>query len=541
MLTAFRVRNLRCIADSTFLDIRPIVVFVGRNSSGKSTLLRLFPLIKQSVLEDTREPILWFGRSVDFGSFDEAVSKFAKEREIVFEFRFTVSSVSSREVLFSEAGEPLFFSVGPGRIFLSQEPTLVEMALTVGRRSGIDGGTYTKSVEIRYGADRLCLSADENGLLKVPMLNGRPIENTPPVRFRYAKGRFFPNLVPAQPPEQSTEEITRERYVLASEGPYFETVLESLKPFVHGNTSRRTLMSLALRILLTPPEQFVEHLTSVLGRSKWKRSSNLADSSTVQELEQLRAAIMLWHAPRLLREASQQLAEVGQGVRYLEPIRARALRYYRFQELAIDEIDPQGENVPMFLSSLSYSDRRALEQWMSDAMGFQVHATREGGHAKLLIRESGSSHETNLADAGFGYSQVLPIILQLWKVEREYQQFGQRRRSRQRQQILAFEQPELHLHPHFQALLADIFALSVNAAKKSSSFLSLAVETHSEHLVNRLGELVERGVLSSEDIVVYLVERETNSEAATVHRTTFNERGSLNDPWPFGFFSPQLP
>ena len=102
------------------------------------------------------------------------------------------------------------------------------------------------------------------------------------------------------------------------------------------------------------------------------------------------------------------------------------------------------------------------------------------------------------------------------------------------------EQPELHLHPHLQALLADLFALSVNASKGASA-LSLVVETHSEHLVNRLGALVEKGVLSKDDVAIYLVQRDSPNGETTVQKTTFSDSGTLNDPWPFGFFSPQMP
>ena len=126
-------------------------------------------------------------------------------------------------------------------------------------------------------------------------------------------------------------------------------------------------------------------------------------------------------------------------------------------------------------------------------------------------------------------------------LEHEISDTPSQSRRRPRQQIVAVEQPELHLHPHFQALLADIFALSVSASKRSSASLSLVVETHSEHLINRLGALVEKGTLSNEDIVVYLVDRDANTDAAVVHRTTFTKDGTLSDPWPFGFFLPQLP
>lgn len=536
MLVAYRVRNLRSLKDSTFLEVRPIVVFVGKNSSGKSTLLRLFPLIKQSVSEDTREPILWYGRSADFGSFDEAISRFADDKEIALEFKFQMTNASGSEVLISEGGERLFLHTGaPSRFFTTDDPTIVDMSLIVARRAQSQG-TYTKAIEVRIGSDLLRLSSDESGEVQTPFFNGQPVSGAPPARFRFARGRIFPVLMHTRESD-SSDELKRQQMSLLGEGPYYESLVEKLKPYFHGNTQRSTLRKFASRIYFGPREHFTKHFETLLQSSKSKLKGPALGLS--YQDESLRAAVLLRHVQRMFREASSQLTNLGSGVRYLEPVRARAARYYRFQELAIDEIDPQGENVPMFLSSLSLKERASLEEWMTSVLGFRVRATKEGGHAKLFVSEAGGLGETNLADTGFGYSQVLPIILQLWRAESE--SFPSNSRRRGRQQVIAVEQPELHLHPQFQALLADIFAQSVNAAKKSSTNLSLVIETHSEHLINRLGALVEKGTISKDDVVIYLIDRESASEPAIVKKTTFTEAGSLGDPWPFGFFSPQLP
>src|SRR5207244_2939916 len=131
--------------------------------------------------------------------------------------------------------------------------------------------------------------------------------------------------------------------------------------------------------------EFVDQLLSLSAVKKARLTKERIETAFAQEVEDLRALVLLNHLTRLFREASSQLNELGLGVRYLEPVQARASRYYRFQELSIDEIDPQGENVPMFLSSLGYSDQNSLSEWMTKAMGFQVRATKEGGHAKLLV------------------------------------------------------------------------------------------------------------------------------------------------------------
>ncbi|WP_180828388.1 AAA family ATPase, partial [Vibrio parahaemolyticus] len=53
--------------------------------------------------------------------------------------------------------------------------------------------------------------------------------------------------------------------------------------------------------------------------------------------------------------------------------------------------------------------------------------------------------------------------------------------------ILIFEQPELHLHPKIQAKLCDLFiAMSLNGRQ-------IIIETHSEYIINRLRYRIAQG------------------------------------------------
>jgi AAA15 family ATPase/GTPase len=91
MINGIGLQNFRSYVDKTFINLKPITVFVGKNSSGKSSLLRTFPLLRQSVEENTTGPILWYGRFVDFGDFTDVLSRNSENKEITFSF-----SLSSR-------------------------------------------------------------------------------------------------------------------------------------------------------------------------------------------------------------------------------------------------------------------------------------------------------------------------------------------------------------------------------------------------------------------------------------------------------------
>ena len=71
MISHVRIQNLRSLVDTGFVEIKPLTILLGSNSSGKSTFLRSFPLFKQSVSKPLREPISWFDDSlVDFGDYE---------------------------------------------------------------------------------------------------------------------------------------------------------------------------------------------------------------------------------------------------------------------------------------------------------------------------------------------------------------------------------------------------------------------------------------------------------------------------------------
>ena len=90
------VQNLRSLYNIDEIEIKPITVLLGKNSAGKSTFLRMFPLLKQSNEERTSEPILWYGDYVDFGDFEESkcknINKEKKDEDTInFSFRISIS------------------------------------------------------------------------------------------------------------------------------------------------------------------------------------------------------------------------------------------------------------------------------------------------------------------------------------------------------------------------------------------------------------------------------------------------------------------
>jgi predicted ATPase len=127
--------------------------------------------------------------------------------------------------------------------------------------------------------------------------------------------------------------------------------------------------------------------------------------------------------------------------------------------------------------------------------------------------------KTNLADVGFGGSQVLPLVVQALTAPKE--------------SLMIAEQPEIHLNPRLQGVLADLF---VDMAKQDRRVI---VETHSEHLLLRLRTLVARGVIPPSDVALYFVEKRDGK--STVREIPITTKGHIEpDRWPVGFFEDGL-
>lgn len=266
------------------------------------------------------------------------------------------------------------------------------------------------------------------------------------------------------------------------------------------------------------------------------------------DLLQLQRAVLLYKLDLLLNALDDSIGAFCANVLYLEPLRATAQRYYRREETSVDELDPKGLNTAFFIQSLSARERESLNTWLHETFGFRLVVRAAGGHLALLVEvDQGDGQSRNMADVGLGYSQLAPVAIQLWfarQGRRAVADVGVRAlpvalRARG-PALVVVEQPELHLHPAFQGKLADVFVSSVrtdsSAPSNPATTLRIVAETHSAHLVGRLGELVNEGALPAESIGVLVFEPDPDVPGATSIRTAeFDSTGVLRN-WPIGFF-----
>lgn len=126
-----------------------------------------------------------------------------------------------------------------------------------------------------------------------------------------------------------------------------------------------------------------------------------------------------------------------------------------------------------------------------------------------------------LNQLGTGVSQILPVIV--------LSLLGTQGSGK----LVLIEQPELHLHPDLQRLLADFFAIL------SRTKVRFLIETHSEYLVTRLRLLAARKEIAAGDLSLLFAEKATGlrtSGEVSYTQVPIDELGRA-EYWPQGFFA----
>ena len=184
------------------------------------------------------------------------------------------------------------------------------------------------------------------------------------------------------------------------------------------------------------------------------------------------------------------------------PVRSKPRRTY---DPSRPTLDPEGDYIPMYLANLHFQEKgkwkelkKALEGFgksagLFDEIVVKSFSQKESDPFQIQIRKFGDKGKKgprhNLIDVGYGVSQVLPVITELLRVDGPA--------------ISLLQQPEVHLHPRAQAELGSLFC---QVAKSSRQ---LIVETHSDHLLNRVRMDVRDGKtkLKPEDVSILYFER----------------------------------
>lgn len=221
---------------------------------------------------------------------------------------------------------------------------------------------------------------------------------------------------------------------------------------------------------------------------------------------------------------------------YLGPMRRKAQRIYTWSGVSPESVGDDGSNaIAAILSSKNnnrmlnfrYCQKKPFLGIIAEELkkmglisDFTIKKIDNRQEYDVKVRVKGSSSYVNIPDVGFGVSQVLPVIVELFYAPEN--------------SIIFIEQPEIHLHPAAQAHLADVIIDAINMSENGKKRnIQVILETHSEHLLRRLQRRMAEQKLSDEQLRAYFADN--NMTPSKLERLQVDEYGNIEN-WPKGFF-----
>jgi predicted ATPase len=220
-----------------------------------------------------------------------------------------------------------------------------------------------------------------------------------------------------------------------------------------------------------------------------------------------------------------------ESIVYLGPLRRKPERDYVWNRSKPGEVGIDGHKAVdvLLASTLLKGDGKnevaeGVSKWlqkMNVADKLEVRQIGRSTRYEVVVHRNGVI--ANLRDVGIGVSQVLPVLTVAFFAPKG--------------STILLEEPEIHLHPLAQSVLAELF---VEVSRTRG--VQFIVETHSEHLFRRMQTLVAKEETTVQDCAMYFVEKDNankKSGNAKIRELKLDDYGRLTN-WPDKFFGDAL-
>ena len=240
------------------------------------------------------------------------------------------------------------------------------------------------------------------------------------------------------------------------------------------------------------------------------------------------------NVPKNLKAFSSMFEELFSHVYYLGPTRVDPRRRYNWQGRHPEHIRQWGDQTIEALLSARVRKLKTLHEeedipiekrvsyWLQEmelAHSFTLDWKTQGStEYEVRIQKTSSSPPVTLVDMGYGLGQFLPVLVLCY-----YAPEGS---------TLILEQPGIHLHPKVQSQLADLLIEVITERN-----LQILVESHSEHLLNRLQRRVAEEKIAADQTALYFCRNDEG--VSTIERLQMDEFGNITN-WPENFFGDEM-
>ena len=119
MLKKLRIQNFKGWQDTGEIDMAPITLFFGANSSGKSSIGQFLMMLKQTIESPDRKVVFYPGgqnSAVQLGSYREMVFRHDLKNKIAFEYQWSLQNLKIKDPIDNEnfSGDTLSFNAQIG-------------------------------------------------------------------------------------------------------------------------------------------------------------------------------------------------------------------------------------------------------------------------------------------------------------------------------------------------------------------------------------------------------------------------------------------
>jgi len=375
-ITSITTTNFRRFAHPVEFAIKPLTILVGRNSSGKSTLLRLLPLLRQSLTTRTSAPLLWYGDLVDFGDYASVVANHDREQPIEIGFSSRPPTMSRRRLVERNyrPSDSDNFSIGTFRCHYR-----------LGARDrGGKSTTTLRSATIEYPDQKIRLDVhfSEEGRLTAAFIGDQDLNAIIDVtRIRISRKIFAPLNI-------SIARDDRSGFVFGDREFFSSALFSALREIMDRRISDLTLNSFVTRLLFSAPYNFsrVRAAANSAGLVTLVQFVNTYFQYDTQIKKKIKAILDFFFICRASDIHLSVIFDTFSTSLYIGPARVRSDRYYRYQELSVSEILPDGSNLPMFLNSLASPQINDFSNFVERSFGFGVVLDSSGGHISIRLK-----------------------------------------------------------------------------------------------------------------------------------------------------------
>ena len=519
VLKGIEIENFKSYTEKQYIHFSDLSVLLGANSSGKSTALQALLIMKQTIeCNSPDEELLMSGKYVALGDFDDVISDPKKDyfslAAVLEEAEKSENEIENDEFkitwYFKRADDGISAMLTKLDIVYETMTLSFERAENMhymyinGKRSPFStvfANLMMVKYNIHYDIEFNNKLAELLNELSKELLTKKvtTVQTDQPVSLSEIEKFYFKLMDRIQTSEDKNYNILEEH------GEMAKRVGELLDKFGEMELPRFEAIS---RIL--PKELRLKMLELALsGLDKMENVDNIISkyekylsdySMTKHRVEDFKGVFGLGSNPFRLfdRDAGKKddltqlkfaldfynsfLKNILTKIFFVGPIRETPKGLYNigfetipkyvgptgsyFASVLLHENKKEREYIlPDRVEKCTLSD--ALAEWMIHLnVASAVDVDKKNSFGFSVSIKNMEQVKSDIMNVGIGTSQVLPVLISVLLSEPN--------------EILVFEQPELHLHPYSQSRLADMFTEFCKHGRK------IILETHSEYFLLRL-------------------------------------------------------